>query len=77
MSRTERYKKRSGADPGEIDADNPLPGYMDPITFQPVNNPAISPFGHVMGLATWKVQTGMLCCIFFNCCVHHDKPYSG
>ena len=55
MSRTERYRKRCGDEGETEDADNPLPGYMDPITFQPVNNPAISPWGHVMGLATWKV----------------------
>ena len=37
------------------DPDNPLPGFIDPITLEPVANPAISPLGHVMGLATWKV----------------------
>jgi hypothetical protein len=30
------------------------PGVLDPITLEPVVNPAISPAGHVMGLATWK-----------------------
>lgn len=29
-------------------------GVLDPITLEPVVNPAISPAGHVMGLATWK-----------------------
>lgn len=38
-----------------MDADNPLPGFIDPITLEPVATPAISPWGHVMGSATWKV----------------------
>jgi hypothetical protein len=29
-------------------------GLLDPVTLEPVVNPAISPAGHVMGLATWK-----------------------
>jgi len=36
-----------------VDGDNPLPGLIDPITLEPVVTPAISPYGHVMGLATW------------------------
>lgn len=58
MSRMDRYRKRCAADGdsgGYIDADNPLPGFIDPITLEPVVTPAISPHGHVMGLATWKV----------------------
>ena len=57
MSRTERYRKRCG-DEGNptVDETNPLPKLIDPITLEPVVTPAISPFGHVMGLATWKVQ---------------------
>jgi hypothetical protein len=31
-----------------------LLGVLDPVTLEPVVNPAISPAGHVMGLATWK-----------------------
>ena len=27
---------------------------IDPITLEPVVTPAISPYGHVMGLATWN-----------------------
>ena len=38
------------------DQDNPLPGFIDPITMGPVVRPAISPFGYVAGLATWKVS---------------------
>ena len=39
-----------------MDDDNPLPDYLDPITLEPVVTPAISPYGHVMGIATWKVN---------------------
>ena len=58
INRGERYRKRC-ADAGEApapadDADNPLPGLMDPITLEPVQRPAISPYGHVMGMATWR-----------------------
>lgn len=58
MDRSQRYRKRC-ADNGEdlaADAadDNPIPGLIDPITLEPVTCPAISPYGHVMGLATWK-----------------------
>ena len=38
---------------GYTDDDNPLPSLIDPITLEPVVTPAISPYGHVMGLATW------------------------
>jgi hypothetical protein len=51
VSRSERYKKRSG---DMLDEDNPLPDFMDPITLEQVVAPAISPYGHVMGSATWK-----------------------
>lgn len=59
LLRQARYKKRyeADADNGEyVDADNPLPDFTDPITLQPVVNPAISAHGHVMGLQTWKVS---------------------
>lgn len=56
VSRTERYRKRCGEEgSSSIDETNPLPRLIDPITLEPVVTPAISPFGHVMGLATWKV----------------------
>ncbi|KAI9298416.1 hypothetical protein K502DRAFT_286516 [Neoconidiobolus thromboides FSU 785] len=35
------------------DFDNPLPGFIDPITLDQVVQPAISPYGHVMGYANW------------------------
>ena len=59
MSRTDRYRKRCAADGDAaeyVDAENPLPGFIDPITLEPVVTPAVSSHGHVMGLATWKVR---------------------
>jgi len=59
VNRSERYKARC-KDRGdknvddEANVDNPLPGFIDPITLEPVVNPAISPYGHVMGIATWR-----------------------
>ncbi|KAJ1929439.1 hypothetical protein IWQ60_001186 [Tieghemiomyces parasiticus] len=35
------------------DPENPLPGFTDPITLDPVVKPAISPYGHVMGYDNW------------------------
>ncbi|PRW21070.1 Transforming growth factor beta regulator 1 [Chlorella sorokiniana] len=58
VSRTERYRKRleeNGEDVSALDQDNPLPSFIDPITMSAVVRPAISPYGHVAGLATWKV----------------------
>ena len=37
----------------EARASNPLPGFVDPFTLEEVVKPAISPSGHVMGLANW------------------------
>jgi hypothetical protein len=33
----------------EVDLENPLPGFVDPITLEEVVKPAISTYGHVMG----------------------------
>ena len=30
-----------------------LPGFMDPLTKQQIEEPAISPYGHVAGYETW------------------------
>lgn len=65
LTRRDRYRARlaaSGAgatDPAtaaflSADEDNPLPNHVDPITLEPVVAPAISPYGHVMGMATWR-----------------------
>lgn len=57
LSRNERYRTRCGPEgTAELDAANPLPERVDPITLEPVVSPAISPYGHVMGAATWKVR---------------------
>ena len=61
VSRNERYKKRlmdQGEDASAVDEDNPLPHLLDPITLEPVVRPAISPYGHVMGMATWRAVLG-------------------
>ncbi|PSC71800.1 Transforming growth factor beta regulator 1 [Micractinium conductrix] len=58
VNRSERYRKRledNGDDVSGLDKDNPLPRFIDPITMGAVVRPAISPYGHVAGLATWKV----------------------
>jgi hypothetical protein len=36
-----------------MEEENLLPGFIDPVTLEPVVCPAIAPSGHVMGLATW------------------------
>ena len=33
--------------------DNPLPGFVDPVTLCEVVRPAISPYGHVMAYESW------------------------
>ncbi|KAI9477805.1 MAG: hypothetical protein EXX96DRAFT_568280 [Benjaminiella poitrasii] len=37
----------------ERDPENPLPGFVDPITLDEVVKPAISIYGHVMGYDSW------------------------
>lgn len=56
IGRQERYRKRclDAGDEAVPDDSHPLPGHIDPITLEVVINPAISPAGHVMGLATWR-----------------------
>ncbi|KAJ9061308.1 hypothetical protein DSO57_1021981 [Entomophthora muscae] len=43
----------SDQEDGDEELLNPLPGYIDPITLDEVVQPAISPYGHVMGYANW------------------------
>ena len=57
LNRAERLQKRNGLEPvagDELEEDRLLPGIIDPITLVPIQNPAMSPSGHVMGFATWK-----------------------
>ena len=63
VSRTERYRNRlqeAGDEEAaaKVDSENPIPDFMDPITLEPVIAPAISPYGHVMGSATWRAVLG-------------------
>ncbi|KAI8374500.1 uncharacterized protein BYT42DRAFT_576604 [Radiomyces spectabilis] len=37
----------------DLNLDNPLPGFIDPITLDEVVKPAISKYGHVMGYDSW------------------------
>ena len=58
IGRGDRARARAGGggdggDKAPVDVSNPCPELIDPITLDPVVNPAISPYGHVMGLATW------------------------
>ncbi|KAI8906797.1 hypothetical protein EDD86DRAFT_256011 [Gorgonomyces haynaldii] len=51
--------------------DNPLSGFIDPITLEPVVKPAISPYGHVMGYDSWVRCLGSK-----NICPITKKPLS-
>jgi hypothetical protein len=55
IQRKERYINRlmSLGQDVNLEDDNPLPEYQDPITLQPVVVPALSPYGHVAGYYTW------------------------
>lgn len=58
LGRLDRYRNRclnrGGVEDFKDEDDNPLPDMIDMVTMQPVVTPAISPFGHVMGMATWR-----------------------
>jgi hypothetical protein len=52
-----KKQKTEGGEEEEIVAnktENPLPGFIDPITLEEVERPAISPSGHVMGYKSWS-----------------------
>lgn len=53
-----RVAPQGEEDAPPVDEDNPLPEFLDPITLEPVVAPAISPYGHVMGMATWRAVLG-------------------
>ena len=54
VERAERARRRHGEETAPHDDYNPCPSVIDPITLEPVVTPAISPYGHVMGIATWN-----------------------
>ncbi|KAI8997410.1 hypothetical protein BDB01DRAFT_771026 [Pilobolus umbonatus] len=45
--------KENDSDEEPLNLDNPLPGFLDPITLEEVIKPAISTYGHVMGYDSW------------------------
>ena len=45
IGRAQRYRQRQEDAGEDADAHNPLPGFIDPITLEPVINPAMSPNG--------------------------------
>lgn len=45
IGRAQRYRKRLEDAGEDADEHNPLPGFIDPITLEPVINPAMSPSG--------------------------------
>lgn len=50
-------KKQKGDDEEDEEArknENPLPGFLDPITLEEVERPAIAPSGHVMDYKSWS-----------------------
>lgn len=69
INRSERYRARNGDEGPAVDESNPVPELIDPITLEPVVNPALSPFGHVMGLATWAA-----CLAENNVCPFTKEP---
>ncbi|KAI9497259.1 hypothetical protein BDB00DRAFT_21700 [Zychaea mexicana] len=51
---TNQDEESGDADSNEdSNVDNPLPGFIDPITLDDVVKPAISKYGHVMGYDSW------------------------
>lgn len=73
IDRSERYKRRclkKGTSPSDPEAEsNPLPSLIDPVTLETVVAPAISPYGHVMGIATWRAYL-----MNSNVCPFTKKP---
>jgi len=62
----EKEEQESEADKSK---ENPLPGFIDPITLDEVEQPAISPYGHVMSYASWS-----RCLTGNNVCPLTKKP---
>ena len=55
IQRKERYRNRmlNQGHAVDVEDDNPMPEYVDPITLQSVVLPALSPYGHVAGYYSW------------------------
>ena len=59
IRRSGRAAKKTYTDGSDVEDDDEfeelpvLPGFVDPITRMPIEEPAISPFGHVAGYETW------------------------
>ncbi|KAI8875491.1 hypothetical protein K501DRAFT_233613 [Backusella circina FSU 941] len=49
----ENTQEQEEEDEDNVDMDNPLPGFLDPITLDEVIKPAISTYGHVMSYDSW------------------------
>ncbi|KAI8098213.1 uncharacterized protein B0P05DRAFT_460434 [Gilbertella persicaria] len=47
------YEDQEEGEEDEVDPLCPLPGFIDPITLEQVEKPAISKYGHVMGYDSW------------------------
>ena len=75
MDRAERLQRRQGFPGAENkDSESILPEALDPITLQPVLRPAMSPAGHVMGIATWvAVLAEHGCCPFTKQSLHKEQ----
>ena len=52
-SRRKNTEENQDNNNNDNSADNPLPGFIDPITLEEVEKPALSPHGHVMSYNTW------------------------
>ncbi|KAI8870876.1 hypothetical protein GQ42DRAFT_134232 [Ramicandelaber brevisporus] len=61
----------------DYDPENPLPDFIDPITLDNVERPAISPYGHVMGYDSWvRCLTSLDASGRRNICPLTKKPLS-
>jgi hypothetical protein len=50
---TKKYTDGDGSDNDDEEEEPVLPGFMDPLTKTQIEEPAISPYGHVAGYETW------------------------
>ncbi|ORY07750.1 hypothetical protein K493DRAFT_332660 [Basidiobolus meristosporus CBS 931.73] len=53
QEQSEQAEEEEEEEEADHDPENPLPGFVDPITLDEVVKPAISPYGHVMGYENW------------------------